>query len=341
MRVNDQCVADNFSLDDFAQSKLGQGLGLDWHTGSDNCLEKEMPDLDAPVYLAGRTTSSLDLAHELVARHAFPVWSSALVLQQSAGRGQMRREWVSPPGNIYAALRLPQMSPFNCEAAAPAFGVFVAHALESLGFLVGLKWPNDILQVSLEEYRYPEDATAWDAGSIPPTAWRKAGGILLEERNGALIAGIGLNLDNHPETSQLREGFALAAGRLQSTDKNFCGLDLKKNEIKHTKSLSLNTHFSLVPLWVQLVKKIILCYSAIDYSLGQPLWLHLAQKFLAFKGWRVQLDDAVPEDFCAINSMKNLTVTGWMDGLCPSGALRLRTETGLCTFFGGSLTPLP
>lgn len=370
LSVKGHAVAEDFSRDELVHSPLGQGLSADsWHAHSDTVLEKEM-DLTASIYLAGRATSSLDLAHELFARNEFPVWSSALVLQQSAGRGQMRREWVSPPGNIYAALRLPLAAPFNNEAAAPALGVFMAQALEALGFQVGLKWPNDILQVSMEETSHNDLPSSlektWHAGNIHPTLWRKAGGILLEERNGALIAGIGLNLNSCPDANHLREGFALTAGRLfttgqtKKTELTCAGMadsqnGTRNNEIEDMDILFKNSstfysNFALVPLWAQLVKKIFLCYSSADYSLNQSAWLPLAQKFLAFKGWKVRLDDAAPEDFHVIGTRsdalspcerENRTVIGWMEGLSPSGALRLRTENGLRTFFGGSLTPLP
>lgn len=47
---------------------------------------------------------------------------SVLALSQRSGRGQLGRNWVSPEGNVYAALRLPQSHPFTGTAAAPAVG---------------------------------------------------------------------------------------------------------------------------------------------------------------------------------------------------------------------------
>ena len=83
-------------------------------------LERPAAGLPGPVYLTGAATSSLDAARLLVEADLFPEWASVLCLSQSAGRGQMRRAWSSPAGNLYTALRLPMKPPFDSEAAAPA-----------------------------------------------------------------------------------------------------------------------------------------------------------------------------------------------------------------------------
>ena len=181
--------------------------------GDLHLLERPWPGLHAPLYLAGHATSSLDVAQALAHRNLLPEWGAVLVLAQSAGRGQLRRAWASPPGNIYAALRLPTAWPLNTEAAATAVGGLFASALTQLGYAVSLKWPNDILQVQNEEF-----STSSDGASVRPcsaTAWVKAGGILLEERGGVLLAGVGLNISSAPPASALREGFALPAGVLR------------------------------------------------------------------------------------------------------------------------------
>ncbi len=181
--------------------------------GDLHLLERPWPGLHAPLYLAGHATSSLDVAQALAHRNLLPEWGAVLVLAQSAGRGQLRRAWASPPGNIYAALRLPTAWPLNTEVAATAVGGLFASALTQLGYAVSLKWPNDILQVQNEEF-----STSPDGVSVRPcsaTAWVKAGGILLEERGGVLLAGVGLNISSAPPASALREGFALPAGVLR------------------------------------------------------------------------------------------------------------------------------
>lgn len=83
--------------------------------------------------------------------------------------------------------------PLGASAAATA--ALTAEALRSIGFPVLMKWPNDIICLS-------------------PNGPAKVGGILLEETDGLLTAGIGLNVNWSPEVSALREGAALPPGRL-------------------------------------------------------------------------------------------------------------------------------
>jgi BirA family transcriptional regulator, biotin operon repressor / biotin---[acetyl-CoA-carboxylase] ligase len=103
-----------------------------------------------------------------------------LAEQQTAGRGRLGRQWVSPiAANIYLSLRrgfnkgLPALSGLSLVV-----GVLIAKSLHEQGFIdVGLKWPNDIVA----------------AGN------KKCGGILIEvsgEANAAMgvVIGIGLNV---------------------------------------------------------------------------------------------------------------------------------------------------
>jgi BirA family biotin operon repressor/biotin-[acetyl-CoA-carboxylase] ligase len=111
--------------------------------------------------------------------------------QQTAGRGQRGREWVSPPGNLYITFALPRRT-----QAVPLAGFAAALAVrEALGGFLSpvvcgpdtlrpdnaapqrlrLKWPNDVLL---------------DA--------RKVAGLLLENRPDALLVGIGINLAEPP-----------------------------------------------------------------------------------------------------------------------------------------------
>ena len=113
------------------------------------------------------------MGHTLARRGLLAPWQSVLVSSQRQGRGQLRRNWVSPAGNIYAALRLPMQEPFASSAASTVTGAMLAAALGKLGFEVRLKWPNDLAVLD---------------GDTPA----KVAGILLEERAGVLLAGIGI-----------------------------------------------------------------------------------------------------------------------------------------------------
>lgn len=154
-----------------------------------------MSKLHPLIHYYGEITSTLDRGKELAAEGKFDAWDSLVAVSQSAGRGQMRRAWHSPAGNLYAAIRLPLSPPFNSQAAAIAAGFLCASALIGQGYSVFLKWPNDLVM--------------FNKGS--PV---KVGGILLEEQKGALIAGIGINITAPPESGFMRESAAIAPGSL-------------------------------------------------------------------------------------------------------------------------------
>ncbi|MCZ8374503.1 MAG: biotin--[acetyl-CoA-carboxylase] ligase [Beijerinckiaceae bacterium] len=106
--------------------------------------------------------------------------------QQQAGRGRHGRDWVSPPGNLYASLALAAPCP---PARAPLVGfvagLSLAEALcrvsPALKPAIHLKWPNDV-----------------------QIAGAKAAGILLEGlslpggRTGIVI-GMGANIRHRPD----------------------------------------------------------------------------------------------------------------------------------------------
>jgi BirA family transcriptional regulator, biotin operon repressor / biotin---[acetyl-CoA-carboxylase] ligase len=101
--------------------------------------------------------------------------------QQSAGIGRFGRSWHSAPGGgIYMSLIL------RLETAAPALtmalGLAVQRAVDDLAEVAtDLRWPNDVL---LNE--------------------RKLAGILVQSEGAALIAGIGLNVNQASFPEDLR-----------------------------------------------------------------------------------------------------------------------------------------
>jgi BirA family transcriptional regulator, biotin operon repressor / biotin---[acetyl-CoA-carboxylase] ligase len=150
------------------------------------------PDLPGErVYLCGPCSSALDVAGHLALQGCLDPWDSVLATRQWAGRGQMRRTWVSRPGNLFAAWRLPMPpGPWQNMLSVLVGGV-MCRGLGELGLPVRLKWPNDIL---LHD--------------------RKIGGILIEERGDVLLAGIGINIVSCPEDADLRRDSACAATSL-------------------------------------------------------------------------------------------------------------------------------
>jgi BirA family biotin operon repressor/biotin-[acetyl-CoA-carboxylase] ligase len=146
---------------------------------------------DERVYLGGPCSSALDVASHLAGRGAFDPWDSVLVTRQWSGRGQMRRSWVSRPGNLFAAWRLP-MPPGPWQGMLPVLvGWALCVGLAELGVPARLKWPNDVLLHG-----------------------RKLGGVLIEERGDVLLAGIGLNIASCPGDAELRSDRACLATSL-------------------------------------------------------------------------------------------------------------------------------
>lgn len=143
------------------------------------------------VWLCGPCSSVLDVAGYLAGRGELDVWDSVLASRQWAGRGQLRRNWVSEPGNLFAAWRLPvPPEPWQNMVSVLVGWVLCLGLIES-GVPARLKWPNDIL---LEG--------------------RKVGGILVEERGDVVLAGIGLNLVSCPDDGAMRRDRACAATTL-------------------------------------------------------------------------------------------------------------------------------
>lgn len=155
-----------------------QCLGRNMHAGLP-CLERA-DDSDREAFLFGVSSSSLDVAWELMRRQALRPWALVAATAQEKGRGQYRRSWSSPPGNAYLAVRLPEEGVFSAPGAAVLLGALVTEGLERMGIPSLMKWPNDVV--------------AKDGGG----SWVKAGGILLEEKRGTLLAGIGLNIRSSP-----------------------------------------------------------------------------------------------------------------------------------------------
>jgi BirA family biotin operon repressor/biotin-[acetyl-CoA-carboxylase] ligase len=248
-----------------------------------------------PLYLCGVVDSVLDLAHAFTAESCLPVWGGVLADSQRYGRGQLRRKWSSPQGNIYAALRLPLTHPFASSAASLAVGTLLAEAFAQQGIRLVLKWPNDLLLCPSSR-----DGTR-------ETFAGKAGGILLEERAGALIAGIGINVASAPSCGHLREG-GLPAACL--------------NDLPH---VDIQGQDALLGLWSRIVDSFISCYRQWEES-GNTAWLASAEQRLVWKGEHVWLDDGE----CRL---------GVLAGLTASGGVRLVCDGVENEFLNGNLSP--
>lgn len=121
-----------------------------------------------------------------------PAWSAVVALEQTAGRGQAERRFVSDPGGLYVTAVLPYGGdPLASRGFALAVGWALCGMLRKLGAAeLRLRWPNDLL-----------------AGT------RKVGGILVEQGGpDTLLVGVGLNVTNRPWLAD--PGLAAVAGRL-------------------------------------------------------------------------------------------------------------------------------
>lgn len=149
----------------------------------------------APVIVSAQCNSSLDLVKSFAEQGRLPEWGAVLAVSQRSGRGQLRRHWVSPVGNIYAAWYLPRFAP-EWDAVLPlVLGVLCAETFKEYGIPVQVKWPNDLLVYG-----------------------KKVGGILIEERGEKVYAGIGINLVSAPEDAEIRESWSPKASSLQKYD---------------------------------------------------------------------------------------------------------------------------
>jgi BirA family transcriptional regulator, biotin operon repressor / biotin---[acetyl-CoA-carboxylase] ligase len=102
---------------------------------------------------------------------------------QTAGRGRLGRSWEAPPRTaILCSLLLKPPPEWRAPELSLVAGVAVADALERATELsVQIKWPNDVM-----------------------LRRRKVAGCLAEGRDGAIVLGIGVNVNQ--TSGQLPEG---------------------------------------------------------------------------------------------------------------------------------------
>lgn len=233
------------------------------------------------VCVCGECSSSLDVARLFCAEGALPEWGAVLALDQWAGRGQLRRRWRSGPGDLMAAWRWP-VPPAHWANLVPLMaGYHIALELGARGVPVRVKWPNDIL---LED--------------------RKVGGVLVEERGGALLVGVGLNLHTAPEDAELRDDEVPRAAAL--------------GDALATKSI--------ISWWQSLVNRADSWYISEVSGGGPAHFLESFSTILAWKGRKVSVRAA------------NGVYSAFVSGLAPDGGLRLAREGREEVLYAGSIS---
>lgn len=150
----------------------------------------------AEAVAVARTASTMDLFWTLSGQDELPSFTAVLAASQTTGRGQLRRPWTSPPGNLHVTFGLPRPAGPLAKAwdrlLPLVAGELAASVLEeAAGEPVRIKWPNDLV-----------------------VGGRKVAGVLLEERGGRLAVGLGVNLVHAPDPREMRDDRALEAGIL-------------------------------------------------------------------------------------------------------------------------------
>jgi len=126
---------------------------------------------------------------QLLVDTSLPEGALVVADHQTAGRGRLGRSWDAPAGAalLFSVLLKPPPEPPTPQLSLVA-GIAVADTLErTLGLSVQLKWPNDVM-----------------------LRRKKIAGCLAEARDGAVVLGIGVNVNQ--TTDQLPEN----AGSIRS-----------------------------------------------------------------------------------------------------------------------------
>ena len=136
-----------------------------------------------------------------LARAGCPSGTAAGAEEQTGGRGRYRRRWESAPGaGLYVSIVLrPALPETDTPAVSLALGLAAAEAIaRTSGAVCDLRWPNDVL-----------------------IGDRKCAGVLVETEGPALIAGVGVNVNQTEfpaELAGLATSLRLALGREQSRE---------------------------------------------------------------------------------------------------------------------------
>lgn len=228
----------------YGQNFLPARQGPAWYPSAD--AKRHAPK----ILIFDEYDSSMNLAWDLLNQRKLHTWDSVIVTAQTAGRGQFRRNWVSPVGNLYASWVWPEFSESNHfyaykENLLPLVAAYiVAHGLGLLGIDVRIKWPNDLLYNN-----------------------RKIGGILIEQQSRKIIVGIGINMASTPSLPTAGTEAFMAATCISKE-----GFDL-----------------SPLRAWLHLVESGIHCFRMLIEQIRASEFIHLLTDRLAWRGKHIHI----------------------------------------------------
>jgi BirA family biotin operon repressor/biotin-[acetyl-CoA-carboxylase] ligase len=222
------------------------------------------PDLtgEGPVVLVcGNCTSTMDTAWHFIDNRQMRIWDSVLAVEQTAGRGQQKRQWISPAGNIHASWLWP-LPKITGKAESDwggllslVVGFVFARVFKELNVAVQIKWPNDLLINN-----------------------RKFSGILVERRENHIVAGIGINIYHSPDDNKMREDFAVPA----------------------TSLLDQGFEMQPLSLWTTLVKKGKFLFEQLIQTLTPAEFVKVIDTQIAWVGKKVLIRQANADVFDAV-----------------------------------------
>jgi BirA family biotin operon repressor/biotin-[acetyl-CoA-carboxylase] ligase len=122
---------------------------------------------------------------QLLVDTTLPEGALVVADHQSAGRGRLGRSWEAPPGTaLLCSVLLKPPAERTVSQLSLVAGVAVADTIErTVDLAVQLKWPNDVM-----------------------LRRRKVAGCLAEARDGAVVLGIGVNVNQTHEQLPERAG---------------------------------------------------------------------------------------------------------------------------------------
>ncbi len=252
--------------------------------------QPEQPGDGPSVFVCGQSSSTMDTSWHFIKNRQMNIWDSVIAVEQTAGRGQQKRQWISPAGNIHASWLWP-LPEFDGKAHTDwggllslVVGFVVARVFKELNVPVQIKWPNDLLINN-----------------------RKFAGILVEKRENHILVGIGINVNDSPEDSKLREEFAVPATHL--SDQGY--------------------EMSPLFLWTALVEKGKSLFETLVQNTTPAEFIRMIDTQIAWVGKKVLIRQVNADVFEAV-----------IAGLAKDGGLRIKKGNIEEVMYSGSIIPL-